>query len=338
MSKKEKIRLGFIGCGSIAGKHLKDFSQIKGVSLVGLADANREAAKEFKEKAISYGYQDEIEIFANHEDMLAGMDLDAVGIFSPHAYHASQVKDCLKANLHVLVEKPMVIKPAEAQEVLKLEQETNRKVSISYDRCSYPIFRWAKSFLKEGNLGEIHFVSIVLAQNTLLGFTNMKTWRAQPHLSGGGFLMDTGSHLVDILFWLTDLKPKEVFAYIQNKGAKVDILTSLAIKFSSGALATFAAVGDSQDWHEDIIIWGKKGKLCFPWDSFTYQNVYYVLEDDQVRKPDHLPPSSNPDLNFIRAIKGKEPIASPSLYGLRVAELTQATYESARTKKPVKII
>ncbi len=123
--------------------------------------------------------------------------------------------------------------------------------------------------IQSGQIGKLTFVAALQGQEWLRGTKG--TWRQKPELSGGGQLNDSGSHLVDIILWVSDLQPATVFAQIDNRGSKVDILSSLTVQFKDGAIGTISIVGDAPGWWEEITFYGEKGAVYVRRDRVLLQ-------------------------------------------------------------------
>jgi predicted dehydrogenase len=151
--------------------------------------------------------------------------------------------------------------------------------------------------------------------------------------SGGGQLNDSGSHLVDIVLWMTGLRPREVFAYQENLDAEVDILSAISVEFESGALCNFSVVGHAVNFHEEITLFcdectlGIRGPDVWRWDD----------ETKQVITADDLGESSNPDVNFIAALRGTEQIQATVADAVGVARFSEAVWSSAAGGQPVRL-
>jgi predicted dehydrogenase len=266
--------------------------------------------------------------------MLRDAALDAVVVATPHTQHTAHIRACLEAGMHVLSEKPMATTAADARAMMDLAQQRGRTLAIAYQRHGSPFYRRAHDILAEGTIGDIRLITVLIAQDCLENFSDpSRTWRADPALSGGGHFMDTGSHVVDMMLWLSGLEPEQVFAHIDNFGTLVDVLTALSIRFTNGALATFAATSLSPEWREEFSFYGTLGAL----------NIRGGEIRRQVRGQDTIiaQPSGRevrPVANFVEAVRGVVPgPQAPAIYGLRVAQVTEAAYTSARTGKPEKV-
>jgi predicted dehydrogenase len=313
-----RIRVGFIGCGGIATGHFKRLLEVPEAEVVALNDTSQESLKRFIERAPQAAA---LPTFADYRQMLDQVEMDAVEIATPHTMHFEQAMECLNRGLHVLLEKPMVCCVDHAKQLIAKANEKNLVVVVSYQRHYDGGYRYVRAAVQKGVLGKLHFISAMQAQNWYPG----PGWRGDPELSGGGQLNDSGSHLVDIILWTTGLVPDEVFAYIENLGARVDILSALSVRFEGGALANISVVGHSPGWWEDFSIWGDKGAIYLRGGKILLQKDGKVEDVTDQGKS-----AGNADLNFIQAILGKAEVQSGPVGGLRVIQLTEAAWDSAK--------
>jgi predicted dehydrogenase len=132
---------------------------------------------------------------------------------------------------------------------------------------------------------------------------------------------------------MTGLQVEEVHAYVENFEAEVDINSALSVRFTNGSLGNISIVGNSPvgGMWEDITIWGSKAVVYMRNGSITYKTPAEASE------PQGLPGATTPDQNFVDAILGKDEVQVPPECGLRVIELTEAAWESARTGTPAKV-
>ena len=327
MSAPEKIRMAIIGCGGNGRGHLSRFLGMEGVEIVGLADpakASREKALELIPKGAA------VPAFTSYTALLKKVKPDAVLISSPHADHTAQVLGSIEAGAHVLCEKPLVCTAKEVRQVIAAAKKAKLVLGVSYQRHCAPPYIYVKSLIESGALGDITFVSTWQSQNWWA--SQEGTWRQKIAMSCGGQLNDSGSHLLDIVLWMTGLKPETAFAFENNWGREVDIDTALAVRAQSGALLNFSVVGRSTHFVEDINIWGTLGGVII-----RHGGVVYRWESDakQYAVPkSKLPKGTDPDTNFIAVLRGKGTLAAPPECALATISLTQAAWKSAKTGKP----
>ncbi|MBP6962865.1 MAG: Gfo/Idh/MocA family oxidoreductase [Armatimonadetes bacterium] len=323
----DKIRIGLIGCGGIMRGHARRLLGMPEVEIVALDDISDEMLGRF------YEFIPEVKglpVFYDYREMLEKVELDAVEIATPHTLHFQQTMDCLDAGKHVLLEKPMVCTVDHAHKLLAKVEEKDRVLVLSYQRHYQPAFRYMRDVIREGKLGEVTYVSALLCQDWKR--SQAGKWRQDPALSGGGQLNDSGSHLVDIILWTTGLAVDEVCGYIDNLGTLVDINSALSMKFKNGAQATVSVVGDAPCWYEDFTIWGEQGVLFYRNGQLTHCGP-----DGKIFTPEELPEGGNPDQNLADAILGRDTVWAPPICGLRVIELTEASWKSAELGRPVKV-
>jgi predicted dehydrogenase len=270
--------------------------------------------------------------FRDHKKMIQQAQLEATLICSPHHAHYEQVVDSLRAGLHVLVEKPMVCTIEHAHAVMEEEKKAGKLVGIAYQRHCQGQFQFIRSAIHSGQAGEVRYVSAFQGQEWLQGTRG--TWRQSKELSCGGQLNDSGSHLVDIILWVTGLAADEVSSAIDNCGTEVDINSSVSIRFKNGALGSLSIVGNCPTWWEDITI------VCDRWAFFLRQGqlCYMSSVSGEMHHVDGFRyGSASPTHNFVAAVLGREQVLAPSVCGLRTIELTEAAWRSAETGKPVRL-
>ena len=136
------------------------------------------------------------------------------------------------------------------------------------------------------------------------------------------------------MLYLTGLSATEVFAFIENKDQEVDVVGTVAMRFTKGALGTAAVSGATTVFEQGIYIHGAKGSVkC----SIYGGSMEVWVGEEQVKYP-AVPETSSLQQNFIDCIKGRATTPSPAVLGLRQARLMDAIYESARTGQVVRVV
>ena len=338
-----RVRLGLIGLGNNMLSHIRRLVEIPEVEIVGLVDPVPEMQARARER---YPQLAALPVFAGHEALLSELRPAAVAISTPHAYHFRQIVDSLGAGAHVLVEKPMVNSVKEAEAVIKARDAAGKLVLVSYQRHTQPTFVKIKELIDSGAIGEVEFVQAL--QNQMWYASKFRTpelpWRVKKELSGGGQLNDSGSHLVDILLYVTGLEPEAVYATQQSFKLEVDVNSAITVRFKGGAAGNIGIVGQAPGiggavW-EDVTIYGSKGALYYRMlgqpDFAPRLELRLVGQDAPVELGD-LPVGSSPDQNFVDAILGRDSVKSPAECGLRVMQLSEAAWKSAETGAAVDV-
>ena len=326
-----EIRVGMIGMGGFMNVHSEALGKIPGVKVVAICDpiarnrANHKKHHAHMANAAEYG---------DYRDLLRKEDLTAVVIASPHTLHYEQIMAALKRACHVLVEKPMVCRIKHAVNVVRMVRKTGLALTIGYHRHTAGPYRYMRRVIQEGKIGKVQAIACYQGQEWKKGCKGL--WRQEPELSGGGQLNDSGSHLIDVMLWMTGLVADTVSAQIDNCGTKVDINSAICVRFTNGAVGTVCVVGDSPGWWEDISIVGDVGALHMR-DRLGLTQQLGLRDAEMVVKADALG-SASVSYDFIQAVQGKSKPVAPAECGLRVIELTEAAWKSAaQGGRPVKV-
>jgi predicted dehydrogenase len=329
-------RVGIIGCGSIARWHVQTLLAVEEADIVSLVDPSEATLAQMRRAFPSLA---EVPSFATAEELYAAVDLDAVEINTPHTVHYAQVIDAIERGLHVLCEKPLACSPEHAREVARRAAASGLIVTVSYQRRVDPAYRYMRRAIESGELGEIRAANVVCGQHWKKATAG--SWRQVPELSGGGMLMDSGSHLVDVLLWLVGQAPIAVAASVDDTGAPVDINTTAMIRFANGAQGQLTIIGDlPTTWIESVIISGTLGVLRYetePQHPWRTGRLLHYRGDDLVQ-PLNLDTATSPDAAWLAAIAGQGANPAPPEEGVRVAELTAAIYRAAHERRPVDLV
>ncbi len=324
----KKLRIGFIGAGGIAIGHYLRLHETKKAEVVALNEPSEQSLTRFYQHCAG---SESLPVYDDYKEMLANEKLDGVVIQSPHTVHFEQIMASLDQGLHVLTEKPMVCTIKHAHKVIEKAKTADRVLMISYQRHFDPQFRYMREQIQKGKLGVVQYVQALQSQEWLRAVKG--TWRQQIAQSGGGQLNDSGSHLVDIIMWVTGMTVSEVFAKSDNFDTEVDINSTLTMSFENGALGSMSIIGNAPSWYEDHSIVGSEGAF------YLRQGIGLIQLDAggkpvSVKLPNY---KKNPDSNFVDAILGKDEPQTPPECGLRTIEVTEAAWKSAASGKPVRV-
>ena len=323
---KQILSVVLVGAGgNMRNAHVPRLLADKRTKIAGVADPEESHAKLLEEKV---GYS--VPFFTNWQAMLKNVESDGVVISTPHKHHNLQIKRSLEGGRHVLVEKPMVIHPKHANALLQLASRVNRVLVVAYQRHWMPEYAYAKELIARGEIGEIKGVTGYVTQD----WTSIDGWRLDPELGGGGMFIDTGSHLVAAMLWVSGLKPKRVWASHDRAGNKVDVNMVCHMFFEGGAVGTLTTVGNAARHDERLVFAGDKGSLVLHMHQWGVKSL--LLNDEPVQVPRRIRPMT-PDAAFLNAIRKGVDTIEPADFAYQVSQLTDAAYKSAGENKPISI-
>lgn len=323
---KQKIRLGLIGCGgNMQRAHLPRLKADGGVEIIGVADTDESQAE-----SVMKAWGSEMAFYEDYRQLVRNEALDAMLISSPHALHYEHARLSLQKGLHVLIEKPLTIASRQTKSLINLSDKLKLYLVVAYQRNYMAPYVYARELIRQGELGELRGVVGYVTQN----WGSIRGWRLDPNMSGGGMFIDTGSHLVAAVLWMTGLEPVEVSAFVENAGKSVDTNMVVNARFKGGGAGTLNTFGNAAQHDERVAIHGSKGCLVFHLHNWQVRSV---LRDDAPLEIPARISDTTPDQAFFDLIRNDGQGYSPPDFALQVARFSEAAYRSAAAKKAVKV-
>jgi len=240
-----------IGCGLIGHKRAKALLNAK---LVGCADTDFKKAEAFS------NYFGNIPFYTNSNELLKNVISDIVIICTPHNQLPELIRLSILNGRHVLVEKPAGIFANDLKDIENLAKDNNCKIRVGFNHRYHRSFRKANEIVNSGVLGDLYFIRARYGHGGRVGYN--KEWRANPAISGGGELIDQGSHLIDLSrMFLGNFKKIEGYATNYFWDMPVDDNAFLILTTENGQTA-FLQVSCTE-WKNmfSFEIYGQYGKL-----------------------------------------------------------------------------
>lgn len=238
-----RTRVAIIGAGGMARHHLRQMlKQTDTTEIIALCEPSEEQAR-LSRAIFEENGQNPPPNQPDLEQLLATYRPDAAFIITPHAYHYEQAKACLESGVDVLLEKPMVMNADEARRLIEVRNRTGRLLVVAFPGSLSPQIRRAHDLLHNGAVGELLSISATVWQNW--GPGTVGTWRQEPAISGGGFLFDTGAHMLNTVVDLAGEEFTEVCAFLDNHGRPVETLGVVIGRLKSGGLVSLHGCGEA---------------------------------------------------------------------------------------------
>ena len=199
---EQKIKVGIIGCGSIAGAHAGGWKACD-AEIVAVYDTNAERAKSFAEQ---FGGEVKSDLAS-----LLDCGVDVVSITTPPVAHADCAVEALKRNINVLLEKPFALNMDDAQRIMDALKSTSAKLMTAFRHRFLPPNQKIKAMIDSGEMGDIvYFFNRFYGSNPAFA----SDWHSNPPVSGGGAAMDVATHSVDLFrFFFGEVTDKIIAQY-----------------------------------------------------------------------------------------------------------------------------
>lgn len=283
--------------------------------------------------------------YTNIDDLLKDEEVDIVYIATPVFNHLEQVIAAAKAKKHIFLEKPMGMNPEECEKMIAAAKENGVKLGIAFMMRFGNFHQQVKELLAQGIIGDIVITRIQYSW----WYPDAKVWRLDPKLSGGGAVMDLGSHCIDLIQFLLGKKIKTVAAMTATRTFHYEVEDSaqviyqmedgtfgnfnfhfnipnsvsnntLEIYGTKGSITCFDTIGREDTGRVEVKIIGENGLRSFT--DFAKKELEGEPFDRYTKEVEA----------FSRAVlKDEEPIV-PAEAGLNVCKIAAAIYKSAKNR------
>ena len=236
MPTSNTVGFAILGAGVVADYHRRAIEANGGLGARLVAVGHHDPAR-FAEISGRFGVP-----CVRQAELLADPAVDAVCICTPSGQHAAQAIAAAHAGKHVLVEKPMALRLADADAMIAACDQAGVRLGVVLQRRVTPPFDRIRRAIRAGDLGDLALGAVTIPYHRSQAYYDQADWRGTWALDGGGVLMNQGIHLVDLLVWYMG-DPVEVQAHAGTLHRDVEVEDTLAatLRFANGALATITA-------------------------------------------------------------------------------------------------
>jgi predicted dehydrogenase len=331
-----EIGFGIVGAGMVARYHARAIEATSGARLAAVCRADAALATE---AASEFGVPCE----ASLQALLDRPDVDAVCLCSPSGLHPEQTLAAARAGKHVMVEKPMALRLAEADDMIAACREAGVRLGVALQRRTDPATRELHDAIRAGELGQLLLGTVSVPYFRPQSYYDSAAWRGTWSLDGGGALMNQGIHLVDLLLWLMGGEAEVVGASggVVNHEIEVEDCVVAALQFSAGARGTLVATtAAAPGFPHRVEIYGTRGGAQIEGDSLVRWEGEEVRIRPQTSNPAEAGSGGSPTgistvghtlilQDFVASIRdGRDPLVS-GVEGRRSLALILAVYEAA---------
>ena len=319
-------RTAMIGCGLMARHHLtRMLDQQETTEIVALVEPSQAAYDACAALFAARGLAAPPQVNSLEQALAGNYALDAAFIITPHALHHDQTVACMEAGLDVLLEKPMVTTAVEARSLIATRDRTGKLLVVAFPGSLSPQIRTATGLLRAGEFGRVQSISGTVWQDW--GPVTAGSWRQQPELSGGGFLFDTGGHVLNTITDLASEEFSEIAAWFDHRGRPVETMATVMGRLASGAFVTIHACGEAMPGcTSEIRVFCDRAVI---YTGMWGESLSIQTDAREPLTPFALPPSLGVWETFQQVRAGELANPCPPEVGLRMARLWDAVRASA---------
>jgi len=346
--KKKIYKVGLVGAGHIANTfHMPAWERNKKSKIVSICDTNKKNLKKISQK---YKIKS---TFINYKKMLNKENLDLINICTPPHRHYKDIILACKFNKHILVEKPFVLRFSEAKKIANLLKNKKIKCMCSMHQRFRQISQETKNIIKKNKIGKVYYIKITKKQFRKIPLqSEVFSKKIQ---SGGGPLIDLGSHYFDLISWFVNFpKIKSVRAYNFNNISKnnnfmrknlpfknfdSEEFTAGTINFKNKLCVNFEMsylLNIKKDITE-IEIFGEKGCIVWPKGEILLRRKNGKIKREKIKIKQNVKASLSQVNHFINVVQKRQRQLVSIDESVYIVKLIENLYKSASLNKEINI-
>lgn len=343
------VRFGLIGSGAIAAAHMDSLQKLEETELVAVWSRRYENAQKV---AAEQGCEAE----QSWEDLVRRDDIDAVTICTPSGFHLEPALAAIEAGKHVIIEKPLEITVERCNQIIEAADRKGVKLGGIFQSRFTPANKALHQAIQEERFGRLVMGDAYVKWFRPQSYYDSGEWRGTWELDGGGALMNQAIHTVDVLLWFMG-DVESVYAYadcLAHERIEVEDTVVAVLRFKNGAMGVIEAATSIQPGYpKRVEIHGDKGGAVIVDDAVVEWHEIDNPENAEKIRAEFGPKSASGTFadpmalsfdnhrmqlqDFAHAIMENRLPAVDGREGARSVAVVRAIYESAQTKKEVKL-
>lgn len=310
MGAEKVLNVGVVGLGWMGKLHLRVYSELAGVNVVGVVDTNEEALKEVKD-------QYDVSVYTDLDELLKN-DLDAISVCVPTVYHLPVGLKALEAGVTPLIEKPMAASADEARQLLAKAEEKGLQIMIGHIERFNPAVQRLKELVQEDDV-----ISIQIE----------RVGPYPPRIQDVGVMRDLGSHDIDLIRFITGSEYKHAFAVTSTTIGEHEDTALITAEMENGVLAhvntnwvtpyksRFIHIATKDRYIEANLI----TQQVKAYSKFEGYDAHYSIKEWPVM---YREPARSELSAFLEGVRNDTPMPISGLDGLKVLETIEILEKS----------
>lgn len=342
------MKYALIGCGRIATNHMKAAVNNE-LEIAAVCDVLPEKMEALLAKH-ELENDETIKRFTDYKEMIAEVKPELVSIATESGIHAEIALYCIDNGVNLIIEKPMAMSIADADEIIKRSEEKGVVVSACHQNRFNVAIQELRKAVEAGRFGKLSHGSIHVRWNRNQGYYDQAPWRGT-WAEDGGALMNQCIHGIDLLRWMMGDEIEEIYGVTRQQFhdyLEAEDVGMAVIKFKNGAIGTIEGTTNvyPKNLEETLYIFGENGTVKIGGTSTNNIDVWDFAdetEEDQANKgleeqTSNVYGNGHTSLfaDVMDAIKtGRKPYID-AVAGRNALEVVLSIYKSQKTGQPVK--
>ena len=344
------MKYALIGCGRISTNHIKAVINNK-LELVAVCDV---FPKKMEELLAKHGLEKDASIkrYTDYKQMIAeNQDIQLISIATESGLHAEIALYCIDSGINLIIEKPMAMSMADADEIVRRAEEKHVKVSACHQNRFNIAVQKLRKAIEGGRFGKLSHGSIHVRWNRNKNYYTQAPWRGT-WAQDGGALMNQCIHGIDLLRWMMGNEVEEIYAQTRQQFhdyLECEDIGMAVVSFKNGAVATIEGTTNvyPKNLEETLYIFGENGTVKLGGKSTNNIDVWDFADETEAdaankgleEAASNVYGNGHTSLfaDVMDAIENdREPYVDAKA-GRAALEMILAIYKSAAEGRPVKL-
>jgi len=284
------LEYALIGCGRIAKNHITAAFAQKNLRIAAVCDIVPERMDAIVNQ-LPENMRRNVRKYANYQEMLTKESLNLCAVATESGKHAAIALNCIDAGANVIIEKPIALALADADEIIRRGKEKDVKVCACHQNRFNLAIQHIKNALEQGRFGKLSHGSVHVRWSRGEDYYKQAPWRGTRE-QDGGVLMNQSIHAIDLLCWMMGYEIEDIAGFTSNRFhpyIECEDIGVAVIRFGNGALGTIEGTANvfPRNLEETMYIFGETGTVKAGGKSMNSIDVWAFAderpEDEQIR-------------------------------------------------------
>ena len=343
------MKYALIGCGRISTNHILA-AKNNHLEIAAVCDILPEAMENVLAK---HGLEQDPSIarYTDYIKMLDEVKPTLVSIATESGIHGQIALACIDRGIHVIIEKPMAMSMAEADEIIRRSREKHVKVAACHQNRFNVAVQKTRAALEAGRFGRLSHGSVHVRWNRNRGYYTQAPWRGT-WAQDGGCLMNQCIHGVDLLRWMLGDEVEEVYGVTRQQFhdyLEAEDVGMAVLKFKNGAIGTIEGTTNvyPKNLEETLYIFGESGTVKIGGTSTNNIDVWDFADETEADAANKNLKEATSNVygnghtglfaDMVQAIEEDRAPYIDAVAGRNALEIILAIYKSQKTGLPVKL-